>query len=273
LEVASDTTLATLSALVQVAFGWDGGHLHCFDVRGIGYGPDELREPFGGRGFVLEPRLRSEDAAVLGVVAPRPGAVLDYTYDLGDDWRHRIEDVGVAEPDRLYPRCTAGKGRAPEEDTGAARHGSFDASGPANLTGIMHRRFRAVRGAELATRAGAVVDDPVFSGLFPELEAERAGCDCGHDHHLEVANRLVRRYRPVPESELADLAADTALVRTTLALARWPVGSVTAEPSRRPRCFARPRHCRRWRNSVWTNRCRVPSTRVPSRNTSVRERG
>ena len=46
--------------------------------------------------------------------------MLDYTYDFGDSWEHRltVTDVRPGEPDTAYPRYVAGKRVAPPEDCG-----------------------------------------------------------------------------------------------------------------------------------------------------------
>lgn len=44
--------------------------------------------------------------------------MLDYTYDFGDSWEHRltVTDVRPGEPDTAYPRYVAGERAAPPED-------------------------------------------------------------------------------------------------------------------------------------------------------------
>ena len=46
--------------------------------------------------------------------------MLDYTYDFGDCWEHRltVTDVRAGEPDLSYPRYVGGEWNAPPEDCG-----------------------------------------------------------------------------------------------------------------------------------------------------------
>jgi hypothetical protein len=49
-----------------------------------------------------------------------PGGRLEYTYDFGDGWDHEIlvEEATVAESGLRCPRCVAGEGACPPEDSG-----------------------------------------------------------------------------------------------------------------------------------------------------------
>jgi Plasmid pRiA4b ORF-3-like protein len=57
-----------------------------------------------------------------------------HVYDFGDDWRHDIvvEKITPALPGVAYPRCTGGRGWAPEEDSGGiwAHNEAVAAAGP-----------------------------------------------------------------------------------------------------------------------------------------------
>jgi hypothetical protein len=93
LEVPSAFALGELHEVLQVAFGWDDGHLRNFEVRGVRFTRED-REQFGSS-WLREP-ARNEDVPQLARVAPRTGDVLDDTCDVGDEWRDRIEVEKVA---------------------------------------------------------------------------------------------------------------------------------------------------------------------------------
>jgi hypothetical protein len=220
LEVPSAITLGELHGVLQAAFDWDGDHLHDFRVRGARY------TPVGSDVFALpwvSEESRDEDVTWLARVASRPGDVLDYTYDFGDDWRHKIlvDAVGPAAPDAHYPRCTAGSGLAPEQDTGAVRPGRFDDLARQRLNGRL-RRAGAVSGRELPIDAAAEID-PVFTGIFPDLIDNAPGecpCGCGASSGSGSDAALPTLHR-APEEELAALAAESPLVRRAVGLAAW----------------------------------------------------
>ena len=114
LELPSDLTLDMVHAVMQIAFAWHGYHLHQFETACGAFGrPDDD----GDRGFE---EVGDESAAALAQVAAEEKAKIVYVYDFGDDWRHDIvvEKITPALPGVPYPRCTGGRGWAPEEDSG-----------------------------------------------------------------------------------------------------------------------------------------------------------
>jgi hypothetical protein len=109
LLVPADVSLARLHDIIQVAFGWDGGHLHAFET------------PYGDFGHA-DPELghRSEGPVTLEQVAPQAKDKIQYTYDFGDGWAHDIVVEKVLDRDSTltYPRCTGGRRAAPPDDCG-----------------------------------------------------------------------------------------------------------------------------------------------------------
>jgi len=111
IQVASDTTLGQLHAVIQAAMDWTDSHLHLFESDGVRYGvpdPDD------------ELPMRDERRVRLRDVAQSASAELAYLYDFGDGWRHRVrvEEVLPPDPALRYPRCIAGERTCPPEDVG-----------------------------------------------------------------------------------------------------------------------------------------------------------
>jgi hypothetical protein len=137
LEIPSAMTLDLVHEVLQAAFEWDGYHLHAFETVCGEYGDPSQDDDWSERG--------DESAVALAQVAAAEKAKVVYVYDFGDDWRHDIvmEKILPAAPGVAYPRCTAGRGETPAEDSGGiwafneeraqgdASGGSFD---PADVT-------------------------------------------------------------------------------------------------------------------------------------------
>lgn len=110
LALPASMTLGGLHRTLQQAMGWDGGHMHAFDVGGEQYGdPDEEMEDCGN-----EERLTLAGLAKKGVKRFR------YTYDFGDTWDHTILIEAKAPPPGVgaKPTCLAGARACPPEDCG-----------------------------------------------------------------------------------------------------------------------------------------------------------
>ena len=59
--------------------GWDGSHLHTFEIGGRYYGdPDAIDD------------VVNEERLTMNTVAKSAGRRFNYTYDFGDNWQHEI---------------------------------------------------------------------------------------------------------------------------------------------------------------------------------------
>jgi hypothetical protein len=115
LEVPSDLPLSMLHEGLQTAFGWFDCHPHLFETA-CGEAGDPAHDD-------LWAQRADESAVALAQVAPAVKDTVGYVYDFGDQWRHDIvvEAILPAAPGVRYPRCTAARGVAPEEDSGGVR--------------------------------------------------------------------------------------------------------------------------------------------------------
>lgn len=113
-EVPTAITLKTLHDVVQAAMGWFDQHL--WELR---QGPQRYGRPMPGDDWGGPAIIRADKVRLGEVIGPRK-TVLDYIYDFGDSWEHRLTltDVRPGEPDTAYPRYVAGERAAPPEDSG-----------------------------------------------------------------------------------------------------------------------------------------------------------
>jgi hypothetical protein len=111
-----DLTYGSLHDIIQVAFGWDGSHLHEFKLgKWVRIMPrDDIERDFGWD----DSELLDEYEVTLAEVSAKK---MTYTYDFGDYWVHDItlEKVFTVEEEQK-PICVAGEGSAPWEDCGGA---------------------------------------------------------------------------------------------------------------------------------------------------------
>jgi len=104
--VPATATLGDLHVVIQVLFGWDGDHLHVFEV-----GKKQYSDPFVNLEETGdEEAIRVRDAMV-------PGGTISYTYDLGTCWEHEItlEKTLTRDSRQEYPVCVAVRGDSPVE--------------------------------------------------------------------------------------------------------------------------------------------------------------
>lgn len=113
-EVPTAITLKALHDVVQAAMGWFDQHL--WELR---LGDQRYGQPIPGDDWGGSPTFRA-DKIRLSEILKGPKTVLDYTYDFGDNWEHRLtlNDARPGEPDTAYPRYVAGERAAPAEDSG-----------------------------------------------------------------------------------------------------------------------------------------------------------
>jgi hypothetical protein len=112
-EAPASITFNTLHEIVQSVMNWDDSHLWEFTIAKQRFGPP-LDDDWGGTGAQDAGKVRLRD-----VLKPRK-TVIDYLYDFGDSWEHRITVTKVrpGEPSVAYPRYTGGEYNAPPEDCG-----------------------------------------------------------------------------------------------------------------------------------------------------------
>jgi hypothetical protein len=109
--VPENITLGRLHTVIQFAMGWEGGHMHEFEIAGKNYG---IPDP-DGWGPPVNPETRKTLIKALS-----GKKTFRYLYDFGDGWDHRIKVEkklpAVACPQ--VPYCIDGANACPPEDIG-----------------------------------------------------------------------------------------------------------------------------------------------------------
>ena len=98
-EVPTSITLKVLHDIIQVVMGWFDYHLWELTIGRQRYGLP-MDEDWGAGSCIGASKVRLRD-----VLKPRK-TVIDYTYDFGDCWEHRltVTDVRAGKPGVPYPR-------------------------------------------------------------------------------------------------------------------------------------------------------------------------
>ena len=114
--VQGDMTLGRLHAVLQIAMGWQGSHLHMFRIGGKTYGDLENEMDDG------ESITGGDENEITVAMAFKAGkSRMVYEYDFGDCWEHDLKVVKVHPPEAAPdsgPACVAGARACPPEDVG-----------------------------------------------------------------------------------------------------------------------------------------------------------
>jgi Plasmid pRiA4b ORF-3-like protein len=113
--VRAASSLDALHRIIQVTMGWLDYHLWEFEIDDVTYGvPDPEGNDWGRE---IKPASRTKLVKTLNSGLDQ----FSYTYDMGDNWLHRIfvERIEPADPNVIYPCFLGGQRRCPPEDCGS----------------------------------------------------------------------------------------------------------------------------------------------------------
>lgn len=114
-EAPTSITLRVLHDIIQAVMGWCDCHLWEFTIGKQRYVPPMLMDDAPG----TLPMIAADKVRLRDVLKPRK-TVIDYLYDIGDSWEHRltVTSVRAGEPGVSYPRYIGGETNGPPEDCG-----------------------------------------------------------------------------------------------------------------------------------------------------------
>lgn len=130
LDIRSDLTLDQVHVVIQAAFDWQNSHLHEFTKAKTGGGRDYTRfvdtflldeDVFGGSDiFGTFGHEIDESTVQLATMLVEPKDVLDYQYDFGDSWDHkvRLQRIRGSADDELPVICLGGRRAAAADEFG-----------------------------------------------------------------------------------------------------------------------------------------------------------
>ncbi|RZN35652.1 MAG: plasmid pRiA4b ORF-3 family protein [Methanosarcinales archaeon] len=118
IQVPETYTFHDLHVAIQDVMGWEGYHLHEFimanPVTGL-----EMHIGTPSEDFDLQEILHDQKEMIARYFTMEKQSA-EYTYDFGDDWKHRVllEKILPKDEDATYPVCIKGKRACPPEDCG-----------------------------------------------------------------------------------------------------------------------------------------------------------
>ncbi|MEI8611115.1 plasmid pRiA4b ORF-3 family protein [Enterovibrio sp. Hal110] len=124
-KVSSHLDLESLHHLLQDIMGWEYAHMYMFQTH-LGVVTQEQ-----------EGALEAEDLPIFAVLTEE-GESIEYMYDFGDSWQHKITLEKVLARDIHCPLVTAGRGACPPENCGGVW-------GYENLLAISKQKNQAMR--------------------------------------------------------------------------------------------------------------------------------
>ena len=113
-QVLSSTKLSDFHDICQQVMGWDNYHLHQFSKGGSRYGA--IDPDFAD----LDDSLKNEAKYKLSDLLTSEKQQLNYTYDFGDNWEHKItlEKILPFTTTQKLPVCIKAVRACPPEDVG-----------------------------------------------------------------------------------------------------------------------------------------------------------
>jgi pRiA4b ORF-3-like protein len=120
--VSNQWTLAALHHYLQWIIGWRDTHAHEFQVGAGVVAPERWIHEVGLDSDASAYRDERRVSVAAVVTELHIGGELEYRYDMGDGWRHRIVIESTArsweDGELPLPNCVAGENACPPDDVG-----------------------------------------------------------------------------------------------------------------------------------------------------------
>ena len=114
ISVRTSINLDKLHEVIQLTMGWHNSHLWMFTAHDRNYSiliPND---------DMWNERISDATKTKLSALLTSGTGEINYVYDFGDNWQHRIivESVKAAEAEKPYPQFVGGERRCPPKDCG-----------------------------------------------------------------------------------------------------------------------------------------------------------
>lgn len=151
IQIPTNLTLTQLHEVIQIAMDWSACHLWSFtDSHRVSYTPaDEEDFDMGFGSEDCDP-----DEYKVGEFLQKPGDYLDYVYDFGDSWRHRLK-VEKTLQEFVLPQVLKAVNACPPEDCGGIW-------GYAEILEILQKKRKSKADRELLEYVGEDFDPTYY---------------------------------------------------------------------------------------------------------------
>jgi hypothetical protein len=117
--INSGWDLEDLHNVIQDVMGWERSHLYCFKDKNTiydsEYGINQRNDLSFGKS---SKKLVSVNDVTIQDVLKRKGSNIEYEYDFGDSWMHKITVINTDKEDEKFPMIIDGERACPPEDCG-----------------------------------------------------------------------------------------------------------------------------------------------------------
>lgn len=201
--VPEKITFRDFHDIIQILFGWEGYHLHCFENYKYGFQIDCMEDMYA------MPDMPEDKCLIDHFITELPW--IRYTYDFGDDWNHKIT-YEKADPtyELRYASLIKYKGDNPMEDCGGVGPWmTLTDFGPEDtqiaLEGLVipkrrgSGKGRSTKTNQIRTSIPVNPMEELFTQLFDDLRRERPELRNVSDD--ELMNFLVAAMNRAPGQE------------------------------------------------------------------------
>jgi hypothetical protein len=109
--VPSDVLLSDLHLIIQTVMGWTNSHLHHFIKNRTFYEPPAEDDFWDSTG-------KDYTGMTLNALLKKKSDQIEYEYDFGDGWDHKIVLEEIIDEELDHPVCIDGEMACPPEDVG-----------------------------------------------------------------------------------------------------------------------------------------------------------
>lgn len=113
-KAPGDLNFDLFHGAIQIIMGWENSHLYYFENKNI-----HIKIPMELESYQATTKVVEAHEIKLEEVFKRKGSTMEYFYDFGDEWTHKITALEINKDEEIaIPICLDGANACPPEDCG-----------------------------------------------------------------------------------------------------------------------------------------------------------